>query len=113
MKKYDLPPPNTRSLRVVSRQSHRKRKRKVSLFEILIMSIETLWNNKLRTGLTMLGVIIGISSVIMITAVGQGVQKSTELQIQALGTNVMSVQAGGIPDRNAAKLDPIAALHGD
>jgi putative ABC transport system permease protein len=58
------------------------------------MSVETLWSNKLRTGLTMLGVIIGISSVIAITSVGQGVQKSTELQIQALGTNVMVVQAG-------------------
>ncbi len=42
----------------------------------------------------MLGVVIGISSVIAITSVGQGVQKSTELQIQALGTNVMVVQAG-------------------
>ncbi|MFW9260853.1 ABC transporter permease [Nostoc sp. CALU 546] len=58
------------------------------------MSVETLLGNKLRTGLTMLGVIIGISSVITITAVGQGVQKSTELQIQALGTNVMVVTAG-------------------
>ncbi len=75
-------------------RSRRPRKRPVSLSEILIMSVETLWSNKLRTGLTMLGVVIGISSVITITSVGQGVQKSTELQIQALGTNVMVVQAG-------------------
>jgi putative ABC transport system permease protein len=75
-------------------QSRRPRKRKVSFGEVLIMSVETLWGNKLRTGLTMLGVIIGISSVIAITSVGQGVQKSTELQIQALGTNVMVVTAG-------------------
>ncbi len=74
--------------------SHRRRKRKVSLLEILIMSLETLWNNKLRTALTMLGVVIGIASVIMITSVGQGVQKSTALQIEALGTNVMVVTAG-------------------
>ncbi|UKP01193.1 ABC transporter permease [Nostoc sp. UHCC 0870] len=72
----------------------RSGKRKVSFSEVLIMSVETLWGNKLRTGLTMLGVIIGISSVITITSVGQGVQKSTELQIQALGTNVMLVSAG-------------------
>ncbi len=84
MKKYD-------SLNI---QSRRRRKRKVSLFEILIMSLETLWNNKLRTALTMLGVIIGIASVIMITSVGQGVQKSTAQQIEALGTNVMVVSAG-------------------
>ncbi|WP_103666770.1 ABC transporter permease [Pseudanabaena sp. BC1403] len=69
-------------------------KRKVSFSQILIMSVETLWGNKLRTGLTMLGVIIGISSVIAITSIGQGVQKQTELTIQELGTNVMLVQAG-------------------
>jgi putative ABC transport system permease protein len=70
------------------------RKRKVSFSQILIMSIETLWGNKLRTGLTMLGVIIGIASVIAITSIGQGVQKQTEIRIQELGTNVMLVQAG-------------------
>jgi len=75
-------------------RSRRPRKRQTSLSEVLIMSAETLWSNKLRTALTMLGVVIGISSVITITSVGQGVQKSTELQIQALGTNVMMVSAG-------------------
>jgi putative ABC transport system permease protein len=74
-------------------RSTRRPKRRISLLEILLMSVETLWSNKVRTGLTMLGVIIGISSVIMITSIGQGVQKATELQIQALGTNVMLVSA--------------------
>ena len=86
MKKHSSPTPNSRS--------RRRKKRKVSRYEILIMSIETLWNNKLRAGLTMLGVIIGISSVIMITSVGQGVQKTTGAQIEALGSNVMIVSAG-------------------
>jgi putative ABC transport system permease protein len=76
------------------RSNQRSRKRRVPLDEVLLMSIATLWSNKLRTGLTMLGVVIGISSVIMITSIGQGVQKSTELQIQGLGTNVMLVLAG-------------------
>ncbi|KAF3885234.1 MULTISPECIES: ABC transporter permease [Nostocales] len=67
---------------------------KISLFEILSMAVEALWSNRLRTGLTMLGVIIGITSVIAVTSVGQGIQKATELQIQALGSNVMLVLAG-------------------
>jgi putative ABC transport system permease protein len=76
-------------------------KRRVPWVDILIMSIETLWSNKLRSGLTMLGVIIGISSVITITALGQGAQKATEQQIQALGTNLLAVlpgeaQSGGV-----------------
>jgi putative ABC transport system permease protein len=75
--------------------------RRVPWGEIFIMSVETLWSNKLRSGLTMLGVIIGISSVITITALGQGAQKATELQIQALGTNLLAVlpgeaQSGGV-----------------
>ncbi len=76
-------------------KSPRPQKQGVSWREVLIMSVETLWSNKLRTGLTMLGVIIGISSVITITSVGQGVQRSTQLQIEALGTNVMMVRAEG------------------
>jgi putative ABC transport system permease protein len=71
----------------------RRTKRKISLLEIFLMAVETLWSNKVRSGLTMLGIIIGISSVIAITSIGQGVQKSTELQIEALGTNVMLVSA--------------------
>ena len=71
----------------------RRTKRKISLLEIFLMAVETLWSNKIRSGLTMLGIIIGISSVIAITSIGQGVQKSTELQIEALGTNVMLVSA--------------------
>jgi putative ABC transport system permease protein len=66
----------------------------VSLMEVVTMAIESLWSNRLRTGLTMLGVIIGIASVIMVTSVGQGVQKSTEQQIQSLGTNVILVLSG-------------------
>ena len=62
-----------------------------STVEVLVMALEALWSNRLRTGLTMLGVIIGIASVIAITSVGQGVQKATEQQLQGLGTNVMVV----------------------
>ncbi|WP_411675276.1 ABC transporter permease [Dulcicalothrix desertica] len=64
------------------------------------MAVETLWSNKLRTGLTMLGVIIGIASVIAITSVGQGVQKGTEQQIQALGPDVLSVFSGSARSGN-------------
>ncbi|MEL7071934.1 MAG: ABC transporter permease [Cyanobacteria bacterium J06581_3] len=58
------------------------------------MSLEALWSNKLRSALTMLGVIIGIGSVISITSIGQGIQKSTEESIRGLGTDVLQVIAG-------------------
>ncbi len=74
----------------------KSRKTETSIYyvEIFSMAIEVLWSNKLRTGLTMLGMIIGISSVIGITSIGQGVQKATEKEIQSLGTNVLQIFAG-------------------
>jgi putative ABC transport system permease protein len=67
---------------------------RVSTLEIGEMAIEALWSNKLRSGLTMLGVIIGIASVISISSIGQGVTKSTEETIRGLGTDVLQVMAG-------------------
>lgn len=64
------------------------------LAEVFNMAVTSLWSNKLRTGLTMLGMIIGISSVVAVTSVGEGVKKSTEQQIQSLGSNVLLVLAG-------------------
>ncbi|BAY82638.1 hypothetical protein NIES267_21220 [Calothrix parasitica NIES-267] len=66
----------------------------VSKVEILIMALEALWNNKLRTMLTMLGIIIGITAVIAVTAIGQGTQKATELRLQSLGSDILQVRAG-------------------
>lgn len=66
----------------------------ISIGETLSMSIEALWNNRLRTLLTMLGIIIGITSVIAITSIGQGVQKATEQQLLGLGADTVQVQAG-------------------
>ncbi|WP_373525996.1 ABC transporter permease [Nostoc sp.] len=81
------------------------RKTNVSIYyiEIFTMATEALWSNKLRTGLTMLGMIIGISSVIGITSIGQGVQKATEKEIQSLGTNVLQVFAGAAVRGNVSQ----------
>ncbi|AFY91410.1 ABC transporter permease [Chamaesiphon minutus] len=72
----------------------KQRPHQVSTWEISEMAIEALWSNKLRSGLTMLGVIIGISSTIGISSIGQGVQKSTADSIRGLGTDVLQVMAG-------------------
>jgi len=52
--------------------------------------------NKTRTGLTMLGIVIGIGSVIAMVAVGQGAQKSIEESIQSIGSNLLMIQPGSI-----------------
>ncbi|MCW3034064.1 MAG: FtsX-like permease family protein [Solirubrobacterales bacterium] len=51
--------------------------------------------NKLRSGLTILGMTIGVASVIVLIAVGNGSSKAVQSRIQSLGTNVLIVQASG------------------
>jgi putative ABC transport system permease protein len=62
--------------------------------EITEEAIRTLTINKLRTGLAMLGIIIGIGSVIALVALGQGSQKAVQDQIQSLGSNLLTVTPG-------------------
>ncbi len=50
--------------------------------------------NRLRSGLTMLGIIIGVSAVIIMVSVGQGAKASIESEIKSMGTNVIMVMAG-------------------
>jgi putative ABC transport system permease protein len=52
--------------------------------------------NKLRSGLTILGMTIGVASVIVLIAVGNGSSKAVQSRIQSLGTNVLIVMGGGI-----------------
>lgn len=62
--------------------------RSLTLFK---MSFASIASNKLRTFLTMLGIIIGISSVITLVALGEGTKKQVQEQIESLGTNLITV----------------------
>ncbi len=68
----------------------------MELKEIITEALETLTVNKLRTGLAILGIIIGIGSVIALISLGQSSQKSIETQIQSLGSNILTVQPGSL-----------------
>jgi putative ABC transport system permease protein len=61
------------------------------LIETIIESFRTLILNKMRTGLAILGIVIGIGSVITLISLGQGSQKSIENQIQSLGSNLLTI----------------------
>ncbi len=63
--------------------------------EIITEAISTLTVNKLRTALAILGIIIGIGSVIALISLGQSSQKAIENQIQSLGSNLLTVIPGG------------------
>jgi putative ABC transport system permease protein len=62
--------------------------------EILNESLGALKVNKLRTGLAILGIIIGIGSVIALISLGEGSQKAVQNQIQSLGSNLLTISPG-------------------
>src|SRR6266576_2441456 len=66
----------------------------MSIFMIVRIAFKALGRNKLRTALTMLGMIIGVSAVITMVALGTGAQSSIDAQIQSAGTNMIIVSAG-------------------
>ncbi len=66
----------------------------MSVFMIFRIALKALGRNKMRTALTMLGMIIGVAAVITMVALGTGAQTSIESQIQAAGTNMIMVSAG-------------------
>ncbi|MFA6081136.1 MAG: ABC transporter permease [Patescibacteria group bacterium] len=69
------------------------------LFETIIEGFQTLTLNKMRTGLAILGIVIGIGSVITLISLGQGSTQSIENQIQSLGSNLLTVSPSRQNDR--------------
>jgi putative ABC transport system permease protein len=59
---------------------------------LLVAALRSMNRNKMRTFLTMLGIIIGVGSVIAMLAIGQGSRRSIEAQIAGLGTNVLMIR---------------------
>lgn len=72
----------------------------MKLSKLFKISIASVWSNKIRSFLTMLGIIIGISSVIIMLAVGEGTKKQITDNIEKLGTNLITVSITG--NRTAA-----------
>ena len=68
----------------------------MSILMIFRVAFKALSTNKMRTALTMLGMIIGVGAVITMVALGQGAQSSIDAQIQSAGTNMVMVTAGNI-----------------
>jgi len=67
----------------------------INLIELLLESWSTLTLNKTRTGLAILGIVIGIGSVIALMSLGQATQQAVQTQIQSLGSNLLTVMPGG------------------
>ena len=64
---------------------------KMNSWRFIKEALESLAANKLRTGLTMLGIIIGVAAVVSMTAIGQGASSSITSAIESMGTNLLYV----------------------
>ena len=67
--------------------------------ESIKMAIDGMISNKLRTLLTLLGIIIGVGAVIAMVSLGFGVKEQIKDNISRLGSNLLIVQSGGTPKR--------------
>ncbi len=67
----------------------------MSVAEAVRMAVQGVLSNRLRSLLTMLGITIGVAAVIILVAVGHGSAVAVSSRIEALGTNVVTIQPGG------------------
>ncbi|MEK7330254.1 MAG: ABC transporter permease, partial [Candidatus Eisenbacteria bacterium] len=68
----------------------------MSLGELLAVGLQALSRNRMRSALTVLGIVIGVAAVIATLAIGQGAREAVQAQIRALGANTLTVVPGTI-----------------
>jgi len=68
----------------------------MDILAIIRIAMRALARNKMRSSLTMLGIIIGVGAVIAMVSVGQGAQAQAQQQIAAMGSNMLFVQSGTV-----------------
>ena len=76
---------------------------KVELAEHIRQSFRAMFANKIRSFLSMLGILFGVAAVIAMLALGQGAKASMEERLKTLGSNLLSIQGGSGRHRGAAR----------
>jgi putative ABC transport system permease protein len=75
----------------------------MNLWAILKIAIRALARNKMRSALTMLGIIIGVGAVIALVSIGQGAQSMIQTQISSMGSNMLFIQPGNVRTNGASQ----------
>src|ERR1051325_10245620 len=74
----------------------------MSIFTTFLLSLRAMWRHKVRTLLTMLGLIFGIGTVIAMVAAGQGARESVADVFRSMGTNLLIITNGSTSSGGAA-----------
>ncbi|MFI5925983.1 ABC transporter permease [Micromonospora sp. NPDC051543] len=77
------------------------------------VALDALRANRLRSSLTMLGVIIGVASVVLLVAIGTGTKQKVEQQVEGLGSNLLLVVPGKIEVGTAPVVSPLTLKDAD
>jgi putative ABC transport system permease protein len=87
--------------------------------KLIVVAFQSILKNRMRSLLTMLGIIIGVASVIALVALGEGSQVDIEKQVAAMGTNLLIVHSAsaftggvrvGVGTQTSLSMDDVAAL---
>jgi putative ABC transport system permease protein len=75
----------------------------MDLGELILIAWQGICDNRMRSILTVLGIIIGIAAVIILLAIGQGAASETQKQIQSLGSNLIYIRPGAVSASNVSQ----------
>jgi macrolide transport system ATP-binding/permease protein len=107
------PPESTNNQKIAKQEKKQKVKHAINLsryIEALKMALISMANHRLRTFLTMLGIIIGIASVVSVVALGNGSQQAILENISSMGTNTIEIKPGtGRGDRRSGRVRSLTA----
>ena len=79
----------------------------MNIFNLFKVSLKAVSNNKMRSFLSMLGIIIGVAAVIIMMSIGQGSKESIRKELSTMGTNLLTIRPGA-DMRGGVRMDPSA-----
>ena len=77
----------------------------MNIYNLFKVSLRAVANNKMRSFLSMLGIIIGVAAVIIMMAIGQGSKENIRKELSTMGTNLLSIRPGA-DMRGGVRQDP-------
>ena len=88
-------------------KSHNERSEIMNISNLFKVSLKAVANNKMRSFLSMLGIIIGVAAVIIMMSIGQGSKESIRQELSTMGTNLLTIRPGA-DMRGGVRQDPSA-----
>jgi putative ABC transport system permease protein len=85
----------------------------MNIFENIRISFRALAANKLRSGLTMLGIIIGVAAVVALMSIGRGATRSVTSRVEGLGSNLIAITSGRVVRASGVAAQPSPLLYSD